>query len=111
MYLDLHAHSSKKGAFVFGNALEGDRHIEGLLFAKLLSLNSQYFEYGDCDFSQKSMLSKAAADFHSKEGCGRVANYKSTNLIHCYTVESCYFCIKPLHTMPPLAHTKSGKLL
>lgn len=39
MYVDFHAHASKKGVFVFGNALDGEDHVDNVLFARLLSLN------------------------------------------------------------------------
>lgn len=90
MYLDLHAHSSKKGAFLFGNCLDIERQVENQTFAKLLNLNSEYFSFSDCDFSERSMHSKSLHDPCTKEGSGRVANYRSTNLTFCYTVEACY---------------------
>ena len=39
MYVDFHAHASKKGVFMFGNSLKGEEHIDNVLFARLLSLN------------------------------------------------------------------------
>lgn len=39
MYVDFHAHASKKGIFVFGNSLKGDEHVDNVLFARLMSLN------------------------------------------------------------------------
>lgn len=39
MYVDFHAHASKKGIFVFGNCLKGEEQVENVLFARLLSLN------------------------------------------------------------------------
>lgn len=53
-------------------------------------MNSEYFCYTDCDFSERSMHSKSPNDPCTKEGSGRVANYKTTDLTYCYTVEVCY---------------------
>lgn len=108
-YLDLHAHASKKSCFVFGNSLENARAQEIEVFAKLLELNSQYFDYQDSDFSEKSMKAKDPKDHHSKEGSGRVAFYKSIDLTHSYTIESSYYIPKPLHLIPPMVNMKTGK--
>lgn len=39
MYVDFHAHASKRGVFVFGNHLEGEDHVDNVLLARLMSLN------------------------------------------------------------------------
>ena len=108
-YLDFHAHGSKRGCFVFGNALDIERQIDNMLFAKLIDMNSPYFEYIDCDFSEKSMSAKDPKDTHSKEGSGRVNIYRVTNLPNCYTVECGYHTYKPLHTLTPLMNTRTGR--
>lgn len=90
LYIDLHAHASKKGAFIFGNSLEFKSQVENLLFPKLLSLTSKYFDFEGCDFSQKNMFSKEKGDEFSKEGSGRVAIYRSIGIINCYTLECNY---------------------
>ena len=108
-YLDLHAHASKKSCFVFGNSLDNTRAQDIEVFGKLLELNSQYFDYQDSDFSERSMKSKDPKDHHSKEGSGRVAFYKSIDLTHCYTIESSYYIPKPLHVIPPMVNVKTGK--
>lgn len=109
MYLDLHAHISKRGCFLFGNALDSVRQIENQLIAKILSLNSTYVDYGECDFSEKSMMRKDPKDPISKEGSGRVAIYRSTNIIHSYTIECCYHCPRSLHNISNLVNLKTGK--
>lgn len=90
LYIDLHAHASKKGCFIFGNALDFASQVENCVFPKLLSMNCKAFDYEGCDFSQKNMFSKDKGDEFSKEGSGRVAIYRATSLIHCYTLECNY---------------------
>lgn len=109
MYLDLHAHISKRGCFLFGNALDSVRQVENQLLAKIMSLNSTYVDYSECDFSEKSMMRKDPKDAISKEGSGRVAIYRATNCIHSYTVECCYHCPRILHNITPLVNLKTGK--
>lgn len=91
-YLDLHAHASRRGCFIFGNNLPSTTdQVQNILFAKLVGLNSVFFEFDQCDFSVENMLSKDKRDLgKSKEGSGRVALYRETLLRHIYTVECNY---------------------
>eukprot|EP01083_Nonionella_stella_P099697 280316_1 len=57
-YIDLHAHSSKRGIFMYGNSLPNDDHIENVLFAKLMSINCEHFDFGACNFSARHMRIK-----------------------------------------------------
>ena len=41
-----------------------------------MALNTSYFEYELCNFTEKNMYSKDKSDGLSKEGAGRVALYK-----------------------------------
>lgn len=46
MFMDFHAHASKKGIFVFGNCLEDEeKQVEAVLMAKLISMNSINFDF------------------------------------------------------------------
>jgi len=96
-YLDLHAHSSKRGAFLIGNNLPSDKQIENLLYAKVLEMNSEFVDYKICNFSEKGMSARDAKSIYTKEGCGRVAMYRSINIVLCYTVEICHHCLRALH--------------
>lgn len=92
LYLDLHAHATKRGCFLYGNHLP-DLHdqVTNLQFARMVTLNTPYLEFGACNFSEKNMSLKDRRDKGvSKEGCGRVALYRATGLIHCYTLECNY---------------------
>ena len=82
-YIDLHGHASKRGCFIYANHMENfDDQIETLLFPKLMSINSQNFDFEACNFSLKNMMLKDKRDGMSKEGSGRVAIYKTIGLIH-----------------------------
>ena len=56
------------------------------LFPKLLSYHSEYFDYESCNFSEKNMSSKDKGDELSKEGASRVAIFKETGLVECWTL-------------------------
>ena len=92
LYLDLHAHASKRGCFIYGNHLENAQdQLENQLWAKLISSNSPWFEYKGCDFSLKGMSGKDKRDNGlTKGGSGRVGIYHATQNSHCYTLECNY---------------------
>lgn len=91
MYMDLHAHASKRGCFVFGNAWEDrEQQLESLLLAKLLSLNSQHFDLSSCDFTSRSMEARSRNDGQSKEGTSRVCLARQASLPHSFTLEVSY---------------------
>lgn len=108
-YFDLHAHASKRSCFLFGNYLELEKQVENQLFAKLIELNSLFFEYSECDFSERSMMAKDPKDHHSKEGSGRVAQFNTLGLVHSYTVECSYFITRSLHVIPSPIYVKNGR--
>ncbi|CAI2386922.1 unnamed protein product [Moneuplotes crassus] len=100
MYVDFHAHASKKGVFCFGNALKGDDQVENVLFAQLMSLNCLNFDMTECNFSDK-IMKKLDKKGQSREGTGRVAIYKDTGCKHCYTLECNFYTGKRLSIIPP----------
>ena len=92
MYLDLHAHASKRGCFIYGNFLASrEEQLKNRLYVKLIAINSPWFEYKGCDFSLKGMSGKDKRDNGlTKDGSGRVGVYKATGCSHCYTLECNY---------------------
>lgn len=46
LYVDFHAHCTKKGFFIFGNTLEDlDSQYEAMIIPKLMSMNSVNFDF------------------------------------------------------------------
>lgn len=108
LYCDLHAHAGKKGCFVYGNSLEYRQHVDNLLFPKLLALNSEYFDFDCCDFSEKNVNIKDKGDGKDKEGAGRVALHKATNLAKCYTLECNYVSGKQKNILSSIPKRKES---
>eukprot|EP00941_MAST-03F_sp_MAST-3F-sp1_P000293 g293.t1 len=89
-FIDLHAHATKRGCFMFGNHLPTlQDQVNNVLFAQLVALNSLFLDPLSCSFEAKNMI---AVDKRgdSKDGCGRVGIYNLTKCNHCYTLEANY---------------------
>lgn len=87
-YFDMHAHSRLAGWFLYGNACqEFVQQVEIKLFARLMSINSSQFCEDLCNFSQAQMTFKDSNENMTKEGCGRVVAYRTTGIVHSYTLE------------------------
>lgn len=91
-YVDCHAHSNKRGCFLFGNALADAAQMgSNVLYAKLAEANCRWFDFEGCVFSQSNMAAKDHRDGAvGKEGSGRVGVYRLTGLTHIYTLECNY---------------------
>jgi hypothetical protein len=100
-YCDLHAHAAKKGSFLYGNSLDYVKQVETILFAKVMSLNCINFEFESCNFSKKQMNSKDRGETLTKEGAGRVCVYKTSNIIHSYTLECGFHFSNELSQVAP----------
>ena len=51
LYVDFHAHCTKRGCFIFGNTCASpDTQYEAMLIPKLMSLNSVNFDFRECNF-------------------------------------------------------------
>ena len=73
MYIDFHAHASKKGGFMFGNYLTDQvKQTENITFTKLVAMNCLNFDMTECNFSDKIMSIKDKNGL-SREGSSRVA--------------------------------------
>ena len=84
LYMDLHAHATKRGVFMYGNYFSGIlEQAENMLLPKLISLNSPHLDFEHCVFSEKNMYTMEKRDGFglSKEGSGRVAIHKATGII------------------------------
>ena len=72
-FIDFHAHASKKGVFIFGNALPNvDKQADNITYTKLIAMNSLNFDMNECNFSEKIMAIKDKSGM-SREGSSRVA--------------------------------------
>lgn len=98
MYLDLHAHASKRGCFIYGNVMDSFEHqVQNQLYCKLIAMNTAHFDYEGCLFSRDHMTRVDPGDRNSgltAEGSGRVSTFLSHKIIHSYTLECNYNCSK-----------------
>mmetsp|Transcript_27325 Transcript_27325/g.24207 ORF Transcript_27325/g.24207 Transcript_27325/m.24207 type:complete len:306 (+) Transcript_27325:485-1402(+) len=93
LYIDIHAHASRRGCFMFGNALPIlNQQIENMSLPKMISLNSIDFDFNQCSFAESNMNVKDKTTGMTRDGCGRVAIWKETGIINSYTLE-CHYCI------------------
>jgi hypothetical protein len=88
------------GTFLYGNSIKGPQHVDNVLFAKLLAINSLNFEFDECNFKESNMVAKDGLDGLTREGSGRVAIHKETQLPNCYTIEASFQGSKKLHSLP-----------
>ncbi len=56
LYVDMHAHATKRGCFLYGNHVPAaEDQVTNLLFARLMALHTPYLDYGACNFSERNM--------------------------------------------------------
>lgn len=85
LYVDLHAHATKRGVFMYGNYFTDiQAAAENMLFPKLMSLNSPHLDFEHCVFTEKNMSTADKRDGMSKEGSGRVAIHRAIGIIPWY---------------------------
>lgn len=86
---------------MYGNSTNTLRQqLAVCLYPKLLEYNCKYFEFESCNFSEKNMSSKDKGDDLSKEGASRVAIYKQTGLVSCWTLQCNYNSSKTINILP-----------
>ncbi|KAL0232017.1 hypothetical protein PCE1_003013 [Barthelona sp. PCE] len=92
LFLDLHAHANKRGCFIYGNAAP-DSEIAPIimLYPRLLSLYSPFFDFNGCAFTQ-SMLTIKDKRGESRMNSGRVWSYINLKNVMIYTLECNYCC-------------------
>jgi len=114
LYVDMHAHATKRGCFIYGNSLGGlTDQVENQLFAQLLAVNSNHFEYAACNFSRAHMeqVDKNDKDGLSSEGSGRVGMHAATGLTHSYTLECNYNTGKATNHVPAAQVSDAARAL
>ena len=113
-YVDTHAHATKRGCFLYGNALgkeSEERMVDNVLYAKLVAANCRWFDFGGCVFTERNMYGKDKRDGLSK-GSGRVAVYKMTDLTFVYTLECNYNTGRVVNRLqPPHAEASTRRTL
>ena len=58
LYLDIHAHASKRGCFLYGNWQKDEtKLLEAMTFARVLSQNNSHVHFESCVFS-KTLLNR-----------------------------------------------------
>ncbi|CAN0562462.1 unnamed protein product [Ectocarpus sp. 12 AP-2014] len=92
LYLDLHAHASARGCFIYGNHLPSlEDQAENELLPLLMTLNTPHFDFGSCNFTLKHMCRVDSGDAGlSAEGTGRVFYGKHAGVLRSYTLECNY---------------------
>jgi len=101
VYLDFHAHASKRGGFMFGNHItDAEKQADNITFVKLIAMNCLNFDMNECNFSDRIMAIKDR-NGQSREGSSRVALAKATGLTYCYTLEFNYHSGRRINTLAP----------
>ena len=101
MFLDYHAHASKRGGFMFGNHIKDpNKQADNITFVKLIAMNCLNFDMNECNFSERIMAIKDRSGT-SREGSSRVALAAATMLTYCYTLEFNYHSGKRINTLAP----------
>lgn len=90
MYVDFHAHCTKRGCFIFGNTLnDPEQQFEALMIPKLMSMNCMNFDFRECNFQDEKLNVKDKKG-DSRENSGRAAIFRATGCPLSYTFEANY---------------------
>ncbi|CAM9283901.1 unnamed protein product [Pylaiella littoralis] len=111
LYLDLHAHASARGCFMYGNHLPNlDDQAENQLLPLLMTVNTPHFDYASCNFTLKHMSRVDSGDSGlSAEGTGRVFYGTHAGVLRSYTLECNYNTGKAMcNHVPPASEGKGG---
>ncbi|CAN0189002.1 unnamed protein product [Ectocarpus sp. 12 AP-2014] len=112
LYLDLHAHASARGCFIYGNHLPSlEDQAENQLLPLLMTLNTPHFDFGSCNFTLKHMCRVDSGDAGlSAEGTGRVFYGKHAGVLRSYTLECNYNTGKAMcNHIPPANGGRRGE--
>lgn len=110
MFVDFHAHASKRGGFMFGNNLsDQNKQADNITFAKLIAMNCLNFDMNECNFSDRIMAIKDR-NGQSREGSSRVALHQATGITYCYTLEFNYHSGRRINTLAPKYVRATGNI-
>ncbi|CAI2359427.1 unnamed protein product [Moneuplotes crassus] len=112
LYIDLHAHASRKGCFMFGNSLNIiHQQVENMALPKVISLNSIDFDFSQCSFAEANMKVKDKSTGLARDGCGRVAIWNDTGIPNSYTLECHYTIGLKNNTLTDIVDVKTGEIV
>jgi len=82
-YFDMHAHSRKKGIFMYGPhyPLHNDKYYKMRVIPKILSEHAEAFRYYSCKFRNEKSKRKAA----------RLVIWKEFNIMNSFTIEASFY--------------------
>jgi hypothetical protein len=113
MYLDCHAHASKRGCFIYGNVMDAlEDQVQNQLLCRLIAMNTPHFDYEGCLFSKEHMSRIDPGDMDkglTAEGSGRVNTYLAHGVIHSYTLECNYNTGKTGNEVAPTEAEHGGQ--
>lgn len=104
LFIDMHAHANKKGTFFYGNSMTASQQLQALLYAKLVQLNTAYFEFPSCNFTESNMFA-AGKSGKGKDNSSRVVAYLDTGFPLSFTIETSHVagkCFNPIASIPGL---------
>jgi hypothetical protein len=88
LYIDLHAHSNKNAGFIYGTWHEDfNARTDMRFFARMLDIYSKNFDYNECEFGLKKMVTEPDPD---KMGVAKTEVRKQAGVLHAYTLETSF---------------------
>lgn len=108
--MDFHAHSTKRGCFIYGNQMgNNDEEAEAKLFPKLMSLNSVNFDFRSSSFNDtKNNTLDWQNEGRSASSRAAISKLsKGTNPL-VYTLEANYARGKNINHLRPRFDIKKG---
>lgn len=111
--MDFHAHSTKRGCFIYGNSMNNhDEETEAKLFPKLMSLNSVNFDFKSSSFNDEKNNSLDWQN-EGRFGSSRAAISKLSKGINplIYTLEANYARGKNINYLKPRYNINQGIII
>lgn len=101
LYVDMHAHSNKRGTFFYGNAMNAVPQVQNILYAKLVALNTPYMDFTSCNYTDVNMSTVSRAGV-SKDGSCRVVLFTERGVLHSYAIEASHVAGKTINAVAAL---------
>ena len=92
LYVDLHAHANKRGAFFYANALPSEEERQAAaLYAHLVALNTRWLDLSGCSWRDAAV----------HKGSGRSAVFMASRCPLVFTLECNYDGASSVNELPP----------